>query len=261
MVASKRMTQPISNVAVSVIIPIYNGERYLRAALESVEVQTMKNFEVIAVDDASQDATLKILKEWTVFPIRIIHHEKNRGYVESLNESIAVAQGQFFANLNVDDMWLPNKLATELHFFQTYPDLDVVYSDFRQLLPDGQILHSRSPDFKPNHRECFVNFSSSMARMSTLKSLGKEIFDPHWRYCTDWDLWCRLVNRKAKFMRIPEELSILRIHGGQDTWKTQALVQHWLYYTKRNGFGARKTVTIIRAILRGVKMRLENLRI
>lgn len=243
---------------VSIVIPIYNGEKYLRQALESIAGQTVRDFEVIAVDDASRDATLKILKEWSAFPIKIIHYEKKLGYVESLNVSIAVAQGEFFACLNVDDMWLPTKLATELHFFQVYPHLDVVYSDFMQLLPDGKMLYYRSPDFDANHKECFVNFDSCMVRMSTLKALGEEVFDPHWRYCPDWDLWTRLVIRNAKFMHIPEALSIYRVHSGQDTWKTSALIQHWLYYTRKNGFSLRRTVHTIRAILRGYKMRLED---
>jgi glycosyltransferase involved in cell wall biosynthesis len=244
---------------VSIVIPIYNGEAYLRQALESIAAQTIQDFEVIAVDDASLDATLKILREWTAFPINIIHYSENKGIAGSVNDSVAVADGQFFACLNSDDMWLPNKLATELRFFQVHPHLDVVYSDFNQLLPNGQTRLIRCADFNAARlkRECLMNISSTMIRMSTLKDLS-EVFNPAWmvKYCTDWDLWRRLAEHNANFMHIPEVLSVYRIHGKQGNVSTKGLVYNWIYYTQKNGLSLTKTATTLRAILRGVKNQL-----
>jgi len=108
------------NPLVSVIIPVYNGGRYLRAALESVFAQTYRPFEVIVVDDGSADDSGVIAQS---FPeVRYIY-QTNQGVAAARNNGLEAARGEYFAFLDQDDLWAPEKLKLQVEYLLSHPEV------------------------------------------------------------------------------------------------------------------------------------------
>ena len=96
---------------ISVILPVYNGEKYLKESIESILNQTYTNFEFIIIDDGSKDSSLEIIKEYEKEDERIIViSRENKGLVASLNEGIATAKGKYIARMDADDVSLSERL-------------------------------------------------------------------------------------------------------------------------------------------------------
>jgi glycosyltransferase involved in cell wall biosynthesis len=121
---------------VAVIIPVYNGARYVRRAIESALAQTRPADEVIVLDDASTDATNALAR--AVSPaVRVIRHERNGGLSAARNTAVRAAAGEWVALLDSDDWWGPTRLAEQLALVTACPDLDFVFADFAHFAPDG----------------------------------------------------------------------------------------------------------------------------
>jgi GT2 family glycosyltransferase len=113
---------------VSVIMSVYNGERFLRAAIDSVLAQTLQDWELIVVDDASTDSTPTILAEYRDPRIRILRNQTNRKQAACSNRGIAVASGRYIARLDADDVSFPNRLEEQIRFLETHPDVTLLAS-------------------------------------------------------------------------------------------------------------------------------------
>ena len=117
----------MSKILVSVIIPLYNCERYIAQAIESILNQTYKKFELIVVDDGSTDCSLKIVKTFRDERIKIISR-KNGGLAKARNSGITEAKGEIAGFLDADDYWHPSKIETHIKHFKAYPDIGLSYS-------------------------------------------------------------------------------------------------------------------------------------
>ena len=122
---------------VSVIIPVHNGGRYLRAALESVFAQTYRPFEVIVVDDGSTDDSGVIAQSF--HDVRYIH-QANQGVAAARNNGIEAARGEFFAFLDQDDLWTPEKLKLQIAYLLSHPDLGYTLTQQQFFLEPGADL-------------------------------------------------------------------------------------------------------------------------
>jgi glycosyltransferase involved in cell wall biosynthesis len=132
---------------VSVIIPVKNGERYLREALDSVMAQTFRDFEVVVADDASTDSTAAIARSYP--SVRYIYREHSEGVSRARNAAIRAAEGQYLASLDCDDLWYPEKLALQVPILDRDPLTGVVYSDQEWIDQEGRTIkvvpHSNWP--------------------------------------------------------------------------------------------------------------------
>ena len=115
------------NKKASVIIPLYNAERYISRTLQSVLSQSYKNIEIIIVDDESPDDSVKVCQQFTDPRIKIIH-QKNRGLAGSRNTGIRNASGEYIAFMDADDIWLPEKLAKHIAHLENNPEVGVSFS-------------------------------------------------------------------------------------------------------------------------------------
>src|SRR5262245_17330643 len=106
---------------ISVIFPIYNGEKFLHQAMQSVLAQTYQDFEIIAINDGSTDRSAEILESYRDARIKIIHQE-NQGLALALNTGIMHATGEFIARQDQDDISLPNRFAKQMEYFSHHPD-------------------------------------------------------------------------------------------------------------------------------------------
>ena len=106
---------------VSVVIPVYNGDRYLAEAITSVLDQTYKNFELIVVDDGSTDGSAEIAKSYKQAVLYTF--QPNGGLSKARNTGLALARGKYIAFLDHDDLWLPHKLARQVTYLDSHPDV------------------------------------------------------------------------------------------------------------------------------------------
>ena len=112
-----------TNPAISVLLPVYNAERFIREAVDSVLFQSLGDFELLALDDGSTDGSLIILREYEARDnrVRIITRE-NRGLVASLNDLIAAARGRYLARMDSDDISMPQRFERQVMFLESSPD-------------------------------------------------------------------------------------------------------------------------------------------
>ena len=205
---------------VSVVVPVYNGEKYLAQCLDSVLKQTMKDYELIVVNDGSRDSTAGILDRYR--GIRVITHPRNRGVAKALNSGTEAAFGKYLCYLAYDDWWDPHKLEVELSYIEG-SRFGVVYSDF-YCVPENtsRFIQVNLLNYNPLSARflktiCFLNISSSMVRkqcLDKLKLMDGYFFDESLPSCVDWDLWIRL-SKGCLFKRVPVCLSYYRLHSGQ----------------------------------------------
>jgi glycosyltransferase involved in cell wall biosynthesis len=200
---------------VSVIIPTYNRSRIIKEAVDSVLAQDYKDVEVIVVDDGSTDNTSEALASYGD-EISVLFQD-NKGVSAARNRGIAEASGQFVAFLDSDDLWLPQKLSTQVEFFQQTPDAFICQTEEiwvrngirvnpgkRHKKPSGMI-------FEPSLELCLVSPSAVMIRRDVLDDAGG--FDETLRACEDYDLWLRISCRFPVYL-IETPLIIKR--GGHD---------------------------------------------
>lgn len=114
----------MSNSLISVIIPVYNGEKYLAQAIESILAQAYRPLEIIVVDDGSTDGSAEIVQRFGE-PIRYVY-QTNQGAAAARNRGVEEAQGEYYAFLDQDDLWLSDKLTRQMAAFAAQPDLDLV---------------------------------------------------------------------------------------------------------------------------------------
>ena len=125
---------------ISIIMSVYNGMPYLRQAVQSILNQTYKHFEIIIVDDASTDDSLRYLKSIKDKRVNLIKNLKNLGLASSLNIALRKARGDYIARMDADDVSLPRRLETQLEFLEKNRDIDICGSYVRVIDNDGKII-------------------------------------------------------------------------------------------------------------------------
>ena len=220
------MTQPF----VSIIMPVYNVERYVREAIQSVLDQTYENFELIIVDDGGTDASIDICSEFTDPRIRIVH-QANRGLSGARNRGIGLAKGSLIAFLDSDDRWLPSKLMLHtIHLTCNY-HVDVSFSGSRLIDEDGNRLRvAMRPKLGKISASDIVarnpvgNGSAPVIRKSALDKIAFQhprfpertcYFDEDFKQSEDIECWLRLaLSASANFEGIGGLLTEYRIVSG-----------------------------------------------
>lgn len=212
---------------VSVIIPTYNRPILVSEAIDSVLAQTYRDFEIVVVDDCSTDDTPTVLSKYGD-QIRVVHHPTNLGVSSARNTGIHIAEGEFVAFLDSDDLWLPTKLEKQINLLDTTPGLDWVYSDI-EIFDDktgSMTLYSQSrPPYQGDvlQKLIFANFictDTTEIRKTVFKDVG--LFYDNDQTVEDWDMWLRIA---AQFPVgfVADSLARRRVHSEMGTlnlkWK------------------------------------------
>jgi glycosyltransferase involved in cell wall biosynthesis len=206
---------------VSIVIPVYNGSNYLREAIDSALAQTYTNYEIIVIDDGSTDTTWDII---LLYGDKIRgYHKENGGVSSALNLGIQKMQGKYFTWLSHDDLWLPNKLENQIHFFDLNPDCKVCYTDYLVIDFLGNELNFIDTPWYPRHiaiRELFksgyINGCTVMIEKTCFEKVG--FFSENLKTTQDTEMWIRL-SRLYEFRRVPEKLIKERWHSQQGSKK------------------------------------------
>ncbi|HXQ74668.1 MAG TPA: glycosyltransferase family A protein [Pyrinomonadaceae bacterium] len=206
--------------AVTVVIAAYNSARYISQALDSVKAQTFTDYEVIVVNDGSddRDELERILES---HPLSIIYlSQENGGVSAARNAAIKIASGEFYAQLDADDQWTPDYLEFQLKVLADNPDVALVYPN-ATIINDSNNGNVEFMKVTPSEgevtfvslvrQECTV-MTCVTARMSAIKKAG--VFDENLRRCEDFDLWVRIVKNVGRIVYHRRALALYRRHAG-----------------------------------------------
>ncbi|MBN1269864.1 MAG: glycosyltransferase family 2 protein [Kiritimatiellae bacterium] len=216
----------MSHPTITVVVPVFNGARFLRETLDGVFAQTYRRFEVVVVDDASMDETPRILEEYGD-RIRVLRHGANSGSADIPRyEAVESARGEYCAFLDADDRWLPGKLEKQFSFMQSRPEVPLSHTYVRVIDEEGKPLHVRHEGAIPATgncarellRHCLVSTSSVMVRKDAwLRAQRKEDLGG---YGTEWDFFLAIA-REHPIGFLPEVLAEYRLVSGSVSrnWK------------------------------------------
>lgn len=190
------MSEPL----ISVVLPVYFGERYLRESVESILTQTFNNFEFIIFDDGSKDGSRKILESYDDLRIRLIFQE-NVGLPETLNRAIALCQGRYIARQDHDDISLPIRLQKQFDFLEANPSFAMVGTgaDIWAEEKISQRQHAHPSDYSTLRFELLFNnpfvHSSLMFRRQVFQEIGLYSTDPDRQPPEDYEFISRIARR------------------------------------------------------------------
>ncbi len=215
------------NPIVSVIIPVYNGARYLRAALESVFAQTYRSFEVIVVDDGSADDSGIIAQS---FPEVRYLHQTNQGVAAARNHGIEAARGEFFAFLDQDDLWTPDKLRLQIEYLRSHPDVGYTLTQQKFFLDPGATLPAwfRKELFDSVHTGWVLG--TLVVRRTTFEQVGN--FVTGYSAANDSDWFFRAKAAAIPMAVVPELLLLKRIHDANDSARAKEILSELLKVVK-----------------------------
>src|SRR5919199_6245537 len=199
---------------ISVIIPAYNAEKTIKQTIESVLNQTFSDFEIIVINDGSEDSTLDIVSSIPDPRIQVFSYP-NAGPQKSRNRGWGNASGEYVSFLDADDLWTPDKLEAQLKALQENQKAAVAYSwtdyidESSQLLKRGGYMTVNGDVFPQLLLIDFIaNGSNPLIRRQALIEVGG--FDESLTAAEDWDMWLRLAAR-YHFVAVPAPQILYRI--------------------------------------------------
>ena len=210
---------------VSMIVLCYNQAQFVVETLESVKAQTYKPTQLIIFDDCSSDDSVAVIEKWLLendVECIFIRHERNQGICKSLNQALSHAIGKYISMIASDDIWLPDKIATQVEIMESQPDqVGVVYSDAFRIDEDGNVLPDK---FIPADRRLpempqgqilntllegnFIPGMATLIRRSCFDKVGPYDESLRWE---DWDMWMRIA-RDYHFAYSPVPSARYRVH-------------------------------------------------
>lgn len=225
--------------AVSVCVPAYNHESYVAQAIQSVLDQTFTDWELIIVDDASEDGTARVCREFAdrySGRIRLIELENNGGPSSALNRTLKEAKGRYIAFHSSDDRMKPNRLQRQIEYLETHQHVGMVVSLVEYIDSEGNPVHYTNDIFGvPIHnlreqllRGNFLNAPSATLRRDVVETTGS--FNPELLYVQDQDYWMRVLDR-YEITRLEVPLVEYRVHGENLSVQTTARRIGTLYET------------------------------
>jgi len=215
---------------VTVLMPVYNGERYLNEAVDSILGQTFTDFEFLIIDDASTDKTPEILRSYDDPRIRVVTNEENLGLSKSLNKGLALARGEFIARMDADDVSYPYRLQVQHEFMTQHPGAGVIGSWAEYIDRKGEIVHRyRAPIF-PEENYFYLHFQNCIVHSSVMFRkdvvISNNGYDESIDKAQDFELWNRL-SKIVDIHQIPEFLVQWRDENSVDPEKIEAQNKTW----------------------------------
>ncbi|MDQ0640919.1 glycosyltransferase involved in cell wall biosynthesis [Pedobacter sp. W3I1] len=212
---------------ISIVLPVYNGLKYLDSAIYSILNQTEQNYEVLICDDASTDGSLSYLKQLENLNhnVRILYNDKNLGLFKTLNKLIKACQSPLIHLWAQDDIMMPNCLEECLNFHNLYPNITMSYHGVEYIDENGLVNPSEKIDGTPSIIDTKLyailsskwgcipgNISNITINTSSIIAVG--LFDDQMTLSADFDLWTKLA-AVGDIGRIPYKLTYLRLHAAQ----------------------------------------------
>ena len=202
---------------VSVIIPVYNGERHLASTLESVVAQDYRPIEILVIDDGSEDGSAGVAQG---FPDVRYFHQHNQGPGVARNLGLENARGELVAFLDADDIWTPNKLRLQVGYLLDHPGTGIVFARQRIHLDPGVAKPSWLKDELLENDSVGYGVCTLVAWKTVFDQVGR--FDPEFVLAEDADWFLRAKDAGIPVGVVPEVLLHQRIHGSNTRYRTAA---------------------------------------
>lgn len=199
---------------VSVLMPVFNGEKYIREAIDSILNQTFADFELVIVNDGSTDQSASIVESYSDPRIRLYHNDRNRGLSYTRNRCIELAKGELLAKLDCDDIALPTRLADQVAFLREYEDFGLI-GGWVQFIDSSGILGEVASFLATSEQipsvMLFHNCFAQSALMFRRSVLPREWYRDEYPPAEDYDLWIRIA-RKTRVANLPKVVTYYRLH-------------------------------------------------
>ena len=207
---------------VSVVMSVYNGEKFLKEAIDSILNQTLTEFEFIIINDGSTDKSINIIETYN--DKRIIHIEQeNKGLSKALNIAISKCKGKYIARFDQDDICIPNRLHEQFNFLELNYDISVLSGAVYYVNESGNYLGRSFPITKTAlikkklmYSGCIINHPSVMMRKNDLNTVGgySEVIGDRF---TDYHLWLKFINKGFKIKNLSTVFLKYRINQNSIT--------------------------------------------
>ncbi len=228
---------------VTVIMPVYNAEKYVEEAINSVLNQTFKGFELIIVNDCSTDNSKEVIEKTIANDNRVIliDLKENKGKAHALNRALEVAKGKFICFLDADDIYFSDKLEQQIKFMEENPDIDMIYGGAKYFADENiKLEREQTPILDTSDNNLFENLKKAgektveelnskhhgilsdgeaiIAACSVMirkKVFDKCKFDETMRNIEDYDIWYRIIGHGFKLQSINKNFYYYRVHENQ----------------------------------------------
>ncbi|MEX5215246.1 MAG: glycosyltransferase [Nitrospiraceae bacterium] len=236
------------NPVITVVMSVYNGERFLGEAIESILGQSYAELEFIILDDGSTDASARISTSFGDPRIRVVRHNRNLGLAASLNVGFSLAAGRYIARMDADDISLPTRLAHQVAFMDAHPHVGVCGSWIEVRGEGIQQVWEYPTDSDSIHArllfDCALAHPTVMLNRVTMQK-ARLFYDSSYPCAQDYDLWTRAAPC-VPLANIPEVLLIRRLHpaqAGQHRAETQRIWARKIRERQLERLGLSPTVT------------------
>lgn len=205
-----------TNTRITILMPVYNGEKYLRETMDSVLAQTYTHFIFLIINDGSTDSTRDIVLSYQDERIRLVDNEHNMGLVDTLNKGIGLVETEFLARLDADDLWDKTKLEKQMAVMDARPEVGLCGTSIHKfgIINGDMIFPEDNEGLKVGFLfYCMMSHPSVVYRMSMLRETGllykKEAFPAE-----DYKMWVDIL-QVSQIYNIPEPLVMYRQHENQ----------------------------------------------
>lgn len=202
---------------VTVLMALYNGGEYLKQSVQSILDQTHRDFEFLIIDDCSTDRSSEVVQSFRDERIKLHHNERNLGQTKSLNAGLKLAQGEYIARMDADDVALPQWLETQLQAITTHCDCSVVSMYVFVIDESNRIKKFYKP---PMEREDLILRSLIASPINHVGSIFKKKdildnggYDEEYKIAADYDLWGKLLRNNLRITTTPRMLVAIREHA------------------------------------------------
>ena len=205
-----------SSLKVSIVTPSFNQCQFIERALLSVAKQQVKDIEHIVIDGGSTDGTVDVLTRFKP-AVRWIS-EKNEGQSHAVNKGLQAATGDIIGWLNSNDIYYPSAVRRVTAFFETHPEVDIVYGMADHIDIDDRPFEAYPTepwDLEQLHNSCFICQPALFFRRRVIEQHG--LLDESWHYCMDYEYWLRLGRAGLRFSFLEEKLAGSRLYAEQKT--------------------------------------------
>lgn len=231
----------MKQILLSVIIPVYNAEKYLITCLDSIKSQTYKNYEVIIIDDASTDDSQGIMKKYakTDKRFRVYINNLNLRITKTLNKGIKIAKGKYILRMDADDWCYPERFEKQFKYMEKHPDIGVSGGTIEVCDKNLNIINKRKYPLSDSEVRKIIFRYSPFAHPATIwnAKLMKKIggYNPNIPLSQDYELYFRIGNI-SKFGNIKDTILKLRTHDDSSSIIRGKFQEQYAIYTRIKAF-------------------------
>ena len=203
----------MSDVPVTILMPVYNCREYVREAIDSILGQTFRDFEFLIIDDGSTDDTNEIIRKYSDDRIIIHKNEKNLGLIATLNKGLDLAKGRYIARMDGDDISVSNRFEQQFKFMESNPQVGLCGTWFETFSENKRVETTKylTDDSDIRLKQLYqihLSHGTCMFRTSVLKE-NNLYFDPEFIHAEDYELWTRIA-MYTRFANVPQVLYKVR---------------------------------------------------